>query len=100
MLRNLSKIVKNVEENENNSIFEKISNKSNILPTNPILKKPSDKINYDSKSKTLNNLKTTIDTTGRHSVEASFVQLLFKDFMRNMNKSAHNMYNRLTMVNI
>ena len=44
-----------------------------------------------SKSKTINNLKTTVDITNRHhSAETSFIQVILKEFIKNMKKSRLN----------
>lgn len=57
-----------------------------------------DKIPSESKTKTTHLLKTTVDTTGRHSMEAGFVQSIFKGYLKNMTKSFKNIYNRLNEV--
>jgi hypothetical protein len=41
-------------------------------------------------------LKTTIDAT--RSIEASFLQLVLKDYLKNMTKSFKNVYERLSEV--
>jgi len=55
------------------------------------------KLQSISKSKTINNLKTTVDTTNRpHFPETSFIQGIIKLFMKNMQKSCKNMLIKLT----
>lgn len=44
------------------------------------------------------NLKKTTDTTSKSSIESSFMSLIFKEFMKNMNKSFNNIYERYTEV--
>jgi hypothetical protein len=39
-----------------------------------------------------------MDTTGRKSVEVSYVQLILKDYMKNLTKSFKNIYERLNEV--
>ena len=52
-----------------------------------------DKPSPNSKSK--NALKTTLDSTSRHSIETSFAQLLIKEFFKKTKKCFNNIYYRL-----
>lgn len=133
----MSKVVKNVEENENNSIFEKLSENNNVgvnnININAIQKKltnekleetktnrnhqegtsninkgigdkPHENNDYNtinpksySGSKTSNNLKTTVDMTGRtQSIETTFMQMVLKDFIKNMGKANKNLFAKFT----
>lgn len=44
------------------------------------------------------NIKKTVDTTAKSSIESTFMGLILKEFMKNMNKSVKNIYNRFTEV--
>jgi hypothetical protein len=73
--------------------FSKLSEGAGVKDTKP--KISDDKITPE-KSKT--GFKTTMDTTGRKSVEVSFFQLIMKDYMKNLTKSFKNVYERLNEV--
>ncbi len=52
-------------------------------------------IETQGKINTPSKLKTTIDTTARHSVESSFSQMIFKNLFKNMKQAFVNVYDRL-----
>ena len=58
---------------------------------------PNCKILSDSKSKSINNRKTTVELNVKyHSAETSFLQLVFKDFIKNMKKMSKNIIFKFT----
>ena len=75
---------------------------SAILKQEPKAKpmKNPNAVSTDQNTQTMNNLLKTTDVTGRHrSVETSFLQLILKEFTKNMTKSAKNIYHQYTEVN-
>lgn len=53
---------------------------------------------FNQNTQTMNNLLKTTDSTKHRSVETTFLQLIMKEFVKNMTKSANNIFYKYTDV--
>lgn len=77
---------------EHNNMNQTI--KTQVIPQDD--NKESRIMETQGKINTPSKLKTTVDTTSRHSVESSFAQIILKSYISNFKTSIGNIYNKFT----